>query len=113
MRVSRWRRRPNRRNRRRTDPRVAFEREGRLVLLFSNKDYSSEWGYHPENKKFMSVDNTKFAVNIVVSTVFLRWHYAVDVLAGLALASFAGFAAPRLARIEDAWRAKWGLSSAW
>ncbi len=42
------------------------EREGRLVLLFSNKDYSSEWNYHPENKRFLSVDNTRFSVNIVV-----------------------------------------------
>ena len=42
------------------------EREGRLVLLYSSKDYSSEWNYHPENKKFLSLDNTKFAVNIVV-----------------------------------------------
>jgi hypothetical protein len=42
------------------------EREGRLVLLYSSKDYSSEWNYHPENKRFLSVDNTKFAVNIVV-----------------------------------------------
>ncbi len=41
------------------------EREGRLVLLYSSKDYSSEWNYHPENKRFLSVDNTKFAVNIV------------------------------------------------
>ena len=43
-----------------------IERSGRLVLLYSNKDYSSEWSYHPENKRFLSVDNTKFAVNIVV-----------------------------------------------
>ena len=42
------------------------ERNGRLVLLYSSKDYSSEWNYHPENKRFLSVDNTKFAVNIVV-----------------------------------------------
>jgi len=42
------------------------EHEGRLVLLFSNKDYSSEWNYHPENKRFLSVDNTRFSVNIVV-----------------------------------------------
>ena len=41
-------------------------RAGRLVLLYSSKDYSSEWNYHPENKRFLSVDNTKFAVNIVV-----------------------------------------------
>ena len=42
------------------------ERDGRLVLLYSSKDYSSEWNYHPENKRFLSVDNTKFSVNIVV-----------------------------------------------
>ena len=41
------------------------ERDGRLVLLYSSKDYSSEWNYHPENKRFLSVDNTRFAVNIV------------------------------------------------
>ena len=42
------------------------ERNGHLVLLYSSKDYSSEWNYHPENKRFLSVDNTRFAVNIVV-----------------------------------------------
>jgi hypothetical protein len=41
-------------------------RAGRLGVLYSNKDYSSEWGYHPDNKRFLAVDNTKFAVNIVV-----------------------------------------------
>jgi Domain of unknown function (DUF4159) len=42
------------------------ERAGRLVLLYSSKDYSSEWNYHPDNKRFLSVDNTKFAANLVV-----------------------------------------------
>ncbi len=42
------------------------ERDGRLTLLYSSKDYSSEWNYHPDNKKFFSVDNTRFAVNLVV-----------------------------------------------
>ncbi|HEY4118447.1 MAG TPA: phosphatase PAP2 family protein, partial [Byssovorax sp.] len=32
-----------------------------------------------------------FAANIVVSTLLLRWHYAIDVIAGLALACVAGF----------------------
>lgn len=45
---------------------LAVERNGRLAVLYSNKDYSSEWGYHPDNKRFLSVDNTKFAVNIIV-----------------------------------------------
>ena len=42
------------------------ERQGHLTLLYSSKDYSSEWNYHPDNKRFLSVDNTKFAVNLVV-----------------------------------------------
>jgi hypothetical protein len=44
----------------------AVEEDGRIGVLYSNKDYSSEWNYHPENKRFMSVDNTRFAVNMVV-----------------------------------------------
>jgi hypothetical protein len=39
---------------------------GRIGVLYSSKDYSSEWGYHPDNKRFQSVDNTRFAVNLVV-----------------------------------------------
>ncbi|MBI1808494.1 MAG: DUF4159 domain-containing protein [Gemmatimonadetes bacterium] len=39
---------------------------GRLAVLYSSKDYSSEWGFHPDNKRFYSVDNTRFGVNIVV-----------------------------------------------
>ena len=42
------------------------EQNGHLALLYSSKDYSSEWNYHPENKRFLSVDNTRFAVNLVV-----------------------------------------------
>jgi Domain of unknown function (DUF4159) len=44
----------------------AVIQRGRISVLYSNKDYSSEWGYHPDNKRFLAVDNTKFAVNIVV-----------------------------------------------
>lgn len=45
---------------------LAVLRNHRIGVLYSNKDYSSEWGYHPDNKRFLSVDNTRFAVNIVV-----------------------------------------------
>ena len=38
----------------------------RVSVLYSNKDYSSEWNYHPDNKRFSSVDNTRFGVNIIV-----------------------------------------------
>ena len=39
---------------------------GRIGLLYSNKDYSSEWNFHPDQKRFMQQDPTKFAVNLVV-----------------------------------------------
>lgn len=38
----------------------------RIGLLFSSKDYSSEWDFEPESKKFMSVDPTRFGVNLIV-----------------------------------------------
>jgi len=45
---------------------LAVQREGRIAVLYSSKDYSSEWNYHPENKRFLAVDNTRFAVNLAV-----------------------------------------------
>ena len=42
------------------------EHQERIAVLYSNKDYSSEWSYHPDNKRFQSIDNTRFGVNIVV-----------------------------------------------
>jgi len=45
---------------------MAAQHEGRLSVLYSNKDYSSEWNFHPDNKRFYSVDNTRFGVNLVV-----------------------------------------------
>ena len=44
----------------------AVLRGDRIAVLYSNKDYSSEWNYHPDSKKFFSVDNTRFAVNMIV-----------------------------------------------
>ncbi len=41
-------------------------RDDRLALLYSSKDYSSEWNYHPESKRFNAIDNTRFGVNIIV-----------------------------------------------
>jgi hypothetical protein len=41
-------------------------RNDRIGLLYSNKDYSSEWDFHPDTKRFMSIDPTRFGVNIIV-----------------------------------------------
>lgn len=45
---------------------MAALRGDRIAVLYSNKDYSSEWNFHPDNKRFYSVDNTRFGVNLVV-----------------------------------------------
>jgi len=39
---------------------------GRVGLIYSSKDYSSEWNFHAETKKFMQQDPTKFGVNLIV-----------------------------------------------
>jgi len=44
----------------------AVVRNGRMAVLYSLKDYSSEWNYRPQNKRLFAIDNTKFAVNIIV-----------------------------------------------
>jgi hypothetical protein len=44
----------------------AVEQGDRISVLYSSKDYSSEWNYHPDSKRFSTVDNTRFGVNIIV-----------------------------------------------
>ena len=41
-----------------------------------------------------------FAANIIGATMFLRWHYVIDVIAGFALATTAVLVAPRITRWE-------------
>lgn len=39
---------------------------GRIGVLYSNKDYGCEWDYDFRNKRFLAEDNTKFGVNIIM-----------------------------------------------
>ena len=43
----------------------AIEIDGRIRVLYSNKDYGCEWDYDFRNKRFLAEDNTKFGVNVV------------------------------------------------
>lgn len=47
---------------------------------------------------------TFFAANIIGATMFLRWHYVIDVFAGFALATLAALVSPRVTRWELARR---------
>ena len=44
----------------------AYQVNGRIAVLYSNKDYGCEWDYDFRNKRFLAEDNTKFGVNIVM-----------------------------------------------
>ena len=44
----------------------AIEVNGRIGVLYSNKDYGCEWDYDFRNKRWYKNDNTRFAVNIVM-----------------------------------------------
>jgi hypothetical protein len=44
----------------------AIEINGKIGVLYSNKDYGCEWDYDFRNKRFYKIDNTRFSVNIVM-----------------------------------------------
>jgi hypothetical protein len=44
----------------------AIEINGRIGVLYSNKDYGCEWDYDFRNKRFYAEDTTKFGVNIIM-----------------------------------------------
>ncbi|MBV9986073.1 MAG: DUF4159 domain-containing protein [Chitinophagaceae bacterium] len=44
----------------------AITLNGRIGVLYSNKDYGCEWDYDFRNKRFLAEDNTKFAMNIIM-----------------------------------------------
>lgn len=50
-----------------------------------------------------------FAANIIGATMFLRWHYVIDVFAGFTLATVAALASPVITRWEVARRNLQGL----
>jgi hypothetical protein len=51
--------------------------------------------------------------NIIISTMFLRWHYVIDVVAGLALAFGAHLLSYNLAPREARWRSERGYGPVW
>lgn len=44
----------------------AVEVNGKIGVLYSNKDYGCEWDYDFRNKRFYKIDNTRFGVNMVM-----------------------------------------------
>ena len=73
------------------------------------------WRAAREDRRFRwpAIVTGFFAFNIIISTMLLRWHYAIDVVAGLTLAVGAAILTPRLVRWEESLRRDAGARSAW
>ena len=54
-----------------------------------------------------------FSANIVIATMFLRWHYLVDIVAGLTLATTASILGQAIADWERAKRERLGIQPVW
>lgn len=54
-----------------------------------------------------------FALNIIGATMFLRWHYFIDVVAGLTIGATALWAAVPVTRFELTRRSSLGLTESW
>jgi hypothetical protein len=54
-----------------------------------------------------------FAANIIIATMFLRWHYLIDIIAGLTLATLASVAAAAIANWEHNVRLQRALQPVW
>ncbi len=44
----------------------AIEINGKIGVLYSNKDYGCEWDYDFRNKRWLAKDNTRFGINIII-----------------------------------------------
>jgi membrane-associated phospholipid phosphatase len=53
------------------------------------------------------------ATQIIIATLFLRWHYLVDVVAGLTLATTAALLGPHVADWEASRRERMSVQPAW
>jgi hypothetical protein len=56
---------------------------------------------------------TFLATQVIIATMFLRWHYLIDVIAGVALACCGAFLGQRIADWERAKRQRLGLQPVW
>jgi membrane-associated phospholipid phosphatase len=54
-----------------------------------------------------------FSANIVIATMFLRWHYLIDVIAGIALSVTGFLVAHRVSQREIQFREQHGYQPVW
>ncbi len=76
--------------------------------LFSYRSRREQWPF-----RYTWPIVTFCAMQIICATMFLRWHYLVDIFAGLSLAFLSDYLSVRLVAWDNERRVTRGLSPAW
>lgn len=63
--------------------------------------------------KYVWIPTGFFAANIIIATMFLRWHYIIDIVVGITLAASLSYVAARLSTWEGRRREQRGLQPVW
>ena len=63
--------------------------------------------------KYVWIPTAFFAANIIIATMFLRWHYVIDIVAGIALSLLLSYAAVRISAWEEGSRKRRNLQPVW
>lgn len=63
--------------------------------------------------KYVWIPTAFFSANIIIATMFLRWHYIIDIFAGIALSAVLSYVAFRLSNWERVTRERRGLEPVW
>lgn len=63
--------------------------------------------------KYVWIPTAMFTSQIIIATLFLRWHYFIDVVVGFALAMFCAFVLPRVAAWEKRRREAMDVMPVW
>ena len=63
--------------------------------------------------KYAWIPTAFFSANIIIATMFLRWHYVIDIIAGIGLSLLFAFAAVRITAWEEQYRKRRSLQPVW
>lgn len=83
---------------------AGVEKDGFPSLHTAAPLFLALYGYRHRSDRFLRYVwpvTALFSAQIIIATMFLRWHYLADIVAGVVLAIVVGWAAPRVVAWDD------------
>jgi membrane-associated phospholipid phosphatase len=79
-----------------------------FITIHAFRRWQAHWLYKP-----VAILYLFWTLQIMIATIYLRWHYTVDLVAGLTVASVWGFSSDALARRWAEFRKSAGELDPW